>query len=174
MKLSNLICSSFLRIWLHILQKKTRNRSIQILGINSFLHGLRTPGDEVAFTARPKINYHSQTFRYGRSIFCLPHWPKFSGFFDLCPHWVSVVCGFLHQKFRLILFTYLKADFSLFFGPFYYAIHIHQFHVVNFKGPTCYPFIEKYKGKKSKCSFDSKSLTWYWLSKEEKLYASKR
>ena len=67
-----------------------------------------------------------------------------------------------------------KQIFLAFFGPFYYAIHIHQFHVVNFKGPTCYPFIEKYKGKESKCSFDSKSLSWYWLSKEVKLYASKK
>ena len=29
-------------------------------------------------------------FRYGRSIFCLPHQ---SNFFDLCLHWVSVVRG---------------------------------------------------------------------------------
>ena len=25
-------------------------------------HGLRTPGEEIAFTARPKINFHSQIF----------------------------------------------------------------------------------------------------------------
>ena len=30
---------------------------------------------------------------YSRSIFCLPHWPKFSDIFDLCLHWVSVVRG---------------------------------------------------------------------------------
>ena len=47
-------------------------------------HGLRTPREEIAFTARPKIHSHSQIFRYGRSIFCLPHRPKFSDFFDLC------------------------------------------------------------------------------------------
>ena len=52
-------------------------------------HGLRTPGEEIAFTARPKI--HSQILKYGRGIFCLPHRPKFSDFFDLCLHWVSVV-----------------------------------------------------------------------------------
>ena len=34
---------------------------------------------------------HSKIFRYGRSIFCLPHQPKISDFFDLCLHWVSVV-----------------------------------------------------------------------------------
>ena len=56
-------------------------------------HGLRTPDGEIAFTARPKINSHSQIFRYGRSIFCLPYRPKSSDFFDLCLHWVSVVCA---------------------------------------------------------------------------------
>ena len=55
------------------------------------IHGLRTPREELAFTARPKIHSHSQIFRYGRSIFCLPHLPKFSDIFDLSLHWVSVV-----------------------------------------------------------------------------------
>ena len=31
--------------------------------------------------------------RYNRGIFCLPHWPNISDFFDLCLHWVSVVRG---------------------------------------------------------------------------------
>ena len=57
----------------------------------TYRHGLRTPREEIAFTARPKIHSHSQIFRYGRSMFCLPHRPKFSDFFDLCLHWVSVV-----------------------------------------------------------------------------------
>ena len=48
----------------------------------------------IALTALPKINSHSQIFRYGRSIFCLPHRPKFSDSFDLCLHWVSVVRDF--------------------------------------------------------------------------------
>ena len=56
-------------------------------------HGLRTHREEIAFTARPKIQSQSQIFRYGRSTFCLPHWPKFSDTFDLCLHWVSVVRG---------------------------------------------------------------------------------
>ena len=43
-------------------------------------HGLQTLGEEIAFTARPKIHSHSQIFRYGRGIFCLP---QFSDFFDL-------------------------------------------------------------------------------------------
>ena len=49
------------------------------------------PREEMAFTARPKIHSHSQIFRYGRSIFCLPLLPNFSDIFDLCLHWVSVV-----------------------------------------------------------------------------------
>ena len=63
---------------------------------NDSIHGLRTSGEEIAFTARPKINSQSQVFRYGQSIFCLPHLPKFSDFFDLCLHWVSVVRGLYH------------------------------------------------------------------------------
>ena len=34
-----------------------------------YYHGLRTPGEEIVFTARPKIKSQSQIFRYGRSIF---------------------------------------------------------------------------------------------------------
>jgi hypothetical protein len=56
-------------------------------------HGLRTPREEIAFTARPRIHSHSQIFRYGGSIFCLPHRPNFSDIFDLWLHWVSVVRG---------------------------------------------------------------------------------
>ena len=51
-------------------------------------HGLRTPKEEIAFTARPKIQF--QIFSYCQSIFCLPHLPNFSDIFDLCLHWVSV------------------------------------------------------------------------------------
>ena len=60
--------------------------------IHRRVHGLRTPGEEMVITAWPKINSQSQIFRYGQSIFCLPHQPKFLDFFDLCLHWVSVVC----------------------------------------------------------------------------------
>ena len=59
--------------------------------LNCYFHGLRTPREEIAFTARPKIQSQSQIFRYGRSIFCLPHRPNLSDIFDLCLHWVSVV-----------------------------------------------------------------------------------
>ena len=40
---------------------------------------------------RPKIHSHSKIFRYGQSIFCLPHHPDISDIFDLCLHWVSVI-----------------------------------------------------------------------------------
>ena len=59
----------------------------------AYVHGLRTPREEIPFTARPKIHSHSQIFRYGGSIFCLPHRPIFSDILDLCLHWVSVVRG---------------------------------------------------------------------------------
>ena len=59
-------------------------------------HGLRTPREQIAFPARPKIHSHSQIFRYGGSIFCLPHRPNFSDIFDLCRHWVSVVRVMMH------------------------------------------------------------------------------
>ena len=54
-------------------------------------HELRMSREEKAFTAWPKIHSHSQIFRYGESIFCLPHRPNFSDIFDLCLHRVSVV-----------------------------------------------------------------------------------
>ena len=40
-------------------------------------HGLKTPREEIAFTARPKIHSHSQIFSYGWSILSLPHQPNF-------------------------------------------------------------------------------------------------
>ena len=62
-----------------------------LIRVNTYYHRLRTPGEEIAFTARPTINSQSQIFRYGGSIFCLPHRPNFSDIFDLYLHWVSVV-----------------------------------------------------------------------------------
>ena len=47
-------------------------------------HGLRMPREEIAFTALPKIQSQSQIFRYGRSIFCLPHRTNFSDIFIGC------------------------------------------------------------------------------------------
>ena len=81
-------------------------------------HGLRTPREEIVFTARPRIQSQSQIFRYGRSIFCLPHWPHFSDIFDLCLHWKSVVRGtkialifdVASFKFELQLFRLSKLE----------------------------------------------------------------
>ena len=72
-------------------EKSSLSSHNQAQKINDAYHGLRTPGEEIAFTAWPKIKSQSQIFRYGQSIFCLPHRPKISDFFDLCLHWVSVV-----------------------------------------------------------------------------------
>ena len=66
------------------------NISLQFLEL-AFMHGLRTPREEIAFTARLKIHSHSQIFRCGRSMSCLPHRFIFSDIFDLCLHSVSVV-----------------------------------------------------------------------------------
>ena len=70
--------------------KKSKTLKSQLI-FNSINHGLRTPREGKAFTARPKIHSHSKIFRYGRRNFCLPHRPNFSDIFDLCLHWVSVV-----------------------------------------------------------------------------------
>ena len=56
-----------------------------------YIHGLRTLGEEIVFTAGPKIQSQSQFFRYRQSTFCRPHRPNFSDIFDLYLHWVSVV-----------------------------------------------------------------------------------
>ena len=76
----------------HVSASNISRRCIFLI-VNWQNHGLRTTGKEIAFTTWPKILSHSQIFRYGRSIFCLPYRPKFSDFFDLCLHWVSVVRG---------------------------------------------------------------------------------
>ena len=82
---------------------------------HSYAHGLRTPGEEIAFTARPKIHSHSQNFRYGRRIFCLPHRPKISGFIDFCLHWVSVVC--VQRYYALSDFTWYKVVVYVAYSP---------------------------------------------------------
>ena len=53
---------------------------LRLLSRSLWLHGLRTPGEEIVFTERPKIHSHSQIFSYDRSIFCLPHQPRFLWF----------------------------------------------------------------------------------------------
>ena len=78
-------------------------------------HGLRTPSEEITFTARPKIKSQSQIFRYGWSIFCLPYRPKISDFFDLCLHWVSVVrvSEYWVEVFHCKFLATLKGDIKL-------------------------------------------------------------
>ena len=77
------------------------------------IHGLRTPGKENAFIAGPKIHSHSQIFRYGRSIFFQPHWPKFSDFFNSCLHWVSVVRGTINiYREKLMRSSVMAQDFK--------------------------------------------------------------
>ena len=73
-------------VWNSPLIHKCLNEFIIILCYVHFVykHGLWTPREEIAFTARPKIQSQSQIFRYSRSIFCLPHRPNFSDIFDLC------------------------------------------------------------------------------------------
>ena len=77
---------------LHLDMKRKQNqcRVIQMICKSlmyflHFIHGLRTPREEITFTARPKIHSHSQIFRYGGSIFCLPHRPNFTDIFIGCP-----------------------------------------------------------------------------------------
>ena len=58
-------------------------------------HGLQTPSEEIAFTARAKIKSQSQvcigTVQWKHILSAIL--PIISGFFDLCLHWVSVVRG---------------------------------------------------------------------------------
>ena len=82
-------------------EKSSLSSHNQAQKINDAYHGLRTPGKEIAFTAWPKIKSQSQIFRYGQSIFCLPHRPKISYFFDfICLHCVSIVRGEKDAKFQ--------------------------------------------------------------------------
>ena len=102
---------------------------ITIRGVGYGLsHGLRTPREDIVFTAWPKIHSHSQIFRCGQSIFCLPHRPNFSDIFDLCLHRVPVVRGLSEKKFKLPslpLWTILLAVFFSF--PAVLGAYSHSF-----------------------------------------------
>ena len=69
---------------------------------NACIHGLRTPREEIVFNAWPKINSHSQIFRYDGSILCLRNRPNFSDIFELCLHWVSVVRACIRPEKPLV------------------------------------------------------------------------
>ena len=62
---------------------------------------------------QPKIQSQSQIFRYGQSIFCLPHRPNFSYVFDLCLHWVSVVHAIEYPQCSGMFFGFLSIFSSL-------------------------------------------------------------
>ena len=51
---------------LHITQEEAYMHYIFLQACFSFSHGLRTPSEEIVFTARPKIQSQSQIFRYGQ------------------------------------------------------------------------------------------------------------
>jgi hypothetical protein len=70
-------------------QKKRLQKVITIINPTDYGHPVRK-------SPSLKIHSNSQIFRYGRSMFCCPHRPKFSYFFDLCLHWVSVVLDKSH------------------------------------------------------------------------------
>ena len=71
----------------------------------------------MAFTEWPKIQSQSQIFKYGQSIFCLPHKPNFSDNFNLCLHWVSIVRGHAYEPISLMQTVlgdkYLKVPYYL-------------------------------------------------------------
>ena len=90
---------------------------------HTYVHGLRTPREEIAFTARPKIKSQSQIFRYGRSIFCLPHRPNFSDFFDLCLHWVSIVRDSNHRNSYSLRVGHLPKFVIVFRGFYTSGVH---------------------------------------------------
>ena len=130
--------------------------------IYGWYHGLRTPRGEIAFTARPKIQSQSQIFRYGQSIFCLPHWPNFSDIFDLCLHWVSVVRdqeGLLYLPSHSFAIKFMEKKKKIRRGT------CHYFRVLfpSLRRPCTYLFVcaklvitIKYRSLRSKCFKESK------------------
>ena len=80
-------------------------------------HRLRTPREEIAFTAWSKIHSHSQIFRYDRSIFCLPYRPKFSNIFYLCQYskrCIACIGNCCHSEVEFLLVTRISTcDFTV-------------------------------------------------------------
>ena len=64
-------------------------------------------------------NSHSQIFRYNQNIFCLPHRPKFSYFFYLCLHGVSVVGNIVHYNIHTIFTTFGLKELETAFTDFF-------------------------------------------------------
>ena len=64
--------------FLFLTKFQNQNRKTSCLyELTDLNHGLWTPGEEIAFTARLKNKSQSQSFRYCQSIFCLLIGPKF-------------------------------------------------------------------------------------------------
>ena len=102
---------------------------------DSRIHGTRTPGENIAFPVWPKINSLSQIFRYGRSIFCLPHRPKFSDFFDICLHWMSVVRGSAWTWFKTCVYEcvqYSKIETNGYCFNFFHPLYSNEWDDFNF------------------------------------------
>ena len=70
--------------------------------------------------------------RYGRSIFCLPHWPKILGFFDLFLHWVSGGRGEIQTSSNSGMWDSLR----LFEEPFFESDIICSHEMVWYDAPT--------------------------------------
>ena len=117
-------------VWLSCLPKIYRcNPGVP----NPFAHGLRTPREEIAFTARPKTQSQSQIFRYGGSIFCLPHRPNFSDIFDLCFHWVSVVRVCTHSMYVYLV----RVFYTIYEGSPEQVLIGGLFHLAMFERKQC-------------------------------------
>ena len=78
-------------------------------------HGLRTPGEEIAFTARPKFTPTPKFLGTAEAYFVCHIGPSFQNFFDLCLHWVSVVrvilrhCAAIHSSLQFSFYTFFNS-----------------------------------------------------------------
>ena len=103
-------------------------------------HRLETLREEIAFTARPKIHSHTQIFRYGRNIFCLPHRPNFSDIFDLSLHWVCPGIYF-DQTFSTHLPNKQRGS-NKWAGLYFYTYHVNKNNYFLYQLPTCsFPYV---------------------------------
>ena len=80
--------------------------------------------------ARPKIHSHSQIFRHGRIIICLPHWLIFSDIFDLPQSLVKVTLAKKHVRKLFHVAVFLKSalvaqDLNLDPNPIKTCLNLH-------------------------------------------------
>ena len=106
--IAKLSIKPFLAVYLFkVFKEETQNWIYFCLQSNILNYGLRTPSEEIALSPWPKIKPQSIIFRYGRSIFCLPHRHKISDFFDSCLQQFSLV-RFLNNELCLVFFVTLS------------------------------------------------------------------